>query len=330
MKEYYAGCGHEISSKTADHEYGDGFACICGNKLAGWQQKDGAWYYVVDGKPVTGTVRVPYPTDAINGKTYGPNAEDVEYSKNNADSKYTDEKTAMFIFGADGKFQNNTTGIVDGNRYAVNGMIPWHYGLVEINGEFYYFVGDVNGGGNIAAEGDTYLTRINGIAGFAVKDVYNFAGGKLSGLNGLVDRYGDGKLFYYENSKLMLGNGLTKIGEGYMYVRSNGQIATGKYWVAKTNGICNPGLYNFGDDGFMQTAKDPTINGLVDGIYYKDGFPYYAGLIEIDGATYYINSAGEAVTGSYYITKLDNYTGDLNVQRGAKLTFAADGKLVTE
>lgn len=325
VKVYYSECEHEISSTNEPHNYGDDFVCDdCGHELAGWVEKDGNWYYVENGKPVTGNVRVPYHKD------YAPNAEDVAYAQANAESKYTDAETAVFVFDENGVFQSDFTGIIDGNRYAVDGVIAWHVGLVEIDGEYYYFIGDVNGGGNIAAEGDVYVSRFNGIPGFKAKEVYNFVNGKLSGLNGLVDRYGDGKLFYYENSKLMLGNGLTQFGEELIYVRSNGQIAIGKYWVAKTNGLCNPGMYTFGDDGFLQSSKNPNVNGLVDGVYYKDGMPYYAGLIEIDGDTYYINSAGEVVTGTYYVTKLDNYTGDLNVKRGDKLTFGTDGKLVIE
>lgn len=350
VKVYYPQCGHVISEDTVGHGYENNYMCDCGAAytgwiddayyqdavmLTGWNEIEGSWYYLdpTTGARAEGNVRVPYPTAAINGVTYAPNADDVAYAQENAESKYTDAETAVFVFGEDGKFQQ-TTGIVEDNdtvRYAVNGMIGWHVGMVEVEGEYYYFIGDVNGGGNIGAEGDTYLTRINGMEGFDEKGVYNFEDGKLSGLNGLVDRYGDGVLYYYENSKLMVGNGLTKIGEQYVYVRStNGQIVSGQYWVAKTNGYCNPGLYTFDENGYLQTAKDPTVNGLVDGVYYKDGMPYYAGLIVIDGDTYYINSAGEAVTGTYYVTKLDNYTGDLDVTRGTKLTFDADGKLVTE
>ena len=311
-------CGGEVSSDNEPHNYGEGFECICGHKLAGWQQKGDDWYYVVDGKPVTGTTRVPYPTMAINGVTYGPNAEDKAYSESHADSKYTDAETAMFIFGEDGKFQYNTTGIV-GNRYAVNGMIPWHYGLVEINGEYYYFIGDVAGGGNIGAEGDTYVVRTNGVKGFKSGDVYNFAGGKLSGANGIVD------MKYYENSKLMKGKGLIKVGNEYIYVRSNGQLATGKYWITTTNGICEKGMYTFDENGFLQTAVSPDTNGIVDGVYYKNGVPYYAGLIEIDGKVYYVKSNGELATGKYYITKVDQYEGDLDLKRGDMLVFGEDG-----
>ena len=328
---FYPECEHEISSTNEPHNYGEDFICDnCGHELAGWVEKDGNWYYVDDeGKAATGAARVPYPTVAINGKTYGPNAEDVAYAKNNASSKYTDAETAVFVFDEKGVFQSDFTGLVGGNRYAVNGVIAWHVGLVEINGEYYYFAGDVNGGGNIMATGKVYASR--NTTGFEIVagGIYYFGeDGKMCQYEGIVEI--DGEKFYFEDNRLMIGAGLTELDGQYIYVRSNGQLATGKYWVAKTNGICSVGMYTFDENGFMQTAKDPTVNGLVDGIYYKDGMPYYAGLIEIDGDIYYINSAGEAVTGIYYITKVDNYTGEMEFNRGDKLNFGVDGKLILE
>ena len=55
--------------------------------------------------------------------------------------------------------------------------------------------------------------------------------------------------------------------------------------------------------------------------------PYYAGLIQIGNDIYYIKSNGEAATDTYYITKTNGLAG---YQKGDKLNFAADGKLVTE
>lgn len=301
--------------------YNDGFGYVLG-----WQKIDGAWYYfdTETAYRVTGTVRVGYPILPIEGVTYTYNQEDKNYAAGNEDSKYTDATSALFIFGDDGVFQNTYTGITAGS-YAVNGMIAWHPGLVEIDGEYYYFVGDADKG-NTLAQGDVYVSRLNGIEGFDKGAVYNFENGRLSGLNGLVDRFGDGKLYYYENSKLMLANGLTKFEDGYIYVRSNGQMVVGEqYWVAKTNGFCEPGLYTFGEDGFMQAAQDPSVNGLVDGVYYKNGMPYYAGLIEIDGDIYYVKTDGSVATGTYYITKTNGMAG---FEKGQKLTFGADGKLV--
>lgn len=323
-------CGAEVSSEIKDHNYGDDFICDnCGHELAGWVEMDGNWYYVVDGKAATGATRVPYPTVAINGKTYGPNAEDKAYAESHAGSQYTDATTAVFVFNEKGVFQSDFTGLVGGNRYAVNGVIAWHVGLVEIDGEYYYFAGDVNGGGNIMATGKVYAFRNTTNCDMVSGGIYYFGeDGKMCRYEGIVEL--DGKKCYFENNRLMIGAGLKKLEQGYIYVRSNGQIAIGKYWITKTNDSCNPGMYDFGEDGFMKTAKDPNVNGLVDGIYYKNGMPYYAGLIEIDGDIYYINSAGEAVTGTYYITKIDNYTGSLQFKRGDKLNFGTDGKLIVE
>ena len=69
-------------------------------------------------------------------------------------------------------------------------------------------------------------------------------------------------------------------------------------------------------------ADKEDMNGLlmINGElwFYKDGSPYYAGLIEIEGDYYYINSSCKAVTGEYYVNKnnglmeSDMYTFDEN------------------
>lgn len=291
----------------------------------------GAWYYFARGTGhwdnysfrAEGITRVPYPASPINGITYAPDAETLEYCANKG-TTFIDAETALFVFDENGKFLGTKTGLVtyqNVTRYVENGMLPWNPGFVKVDGELYYFIGDVAVGGNTPANGDTYIIRANGVAGFAYGEIYNFENGKLSGLNGIEG----GK--YYANSKLMMGAGLVKLDEGYIYVRSSGEVATGMYWVTKTNGLVNAALYNFGNDGILQSVKDPSVNGLVDGVYYKNGMPYYAGLIVIEGETYYVKSNGEVATGDYYITKVDNYTGNLNVKNGDKLTFNDEGKL---
>ena len=44
---------------------------------------------------------------------------------------------------------------------------------------------------------------------------------------------------------------ITLIHRVIYYVHSQGNVATGKTWVTKTNGIVSEGYYNFGDDGKM-------------------------------------------------------------------------------
>ena len=63
------------------------------------------------------------------------------------------------------------------------------------------------------------------------------------------------------------------------------------------------GSYQFAEDGKMinPEIKDTSKDGIVqeDGslYYYRDGVRYYAGLIEIDGSYYYVETSGEVVHG---------------------------------
>lgn len=281
----------------------------------GWCQPagDGSWYYL---DPETGyraenVTRVPYPTEEIDGITYAANAEDVSYAENNADSKYSDAETAVFYFDADGKFQSTYTGIVDGNRYAVNGMVAWHVGMMEIDGAYYYFKGDEEGNGNVMATGKVYVSRSD-----SFEDGYYFFGddGKLCEYEGVQEV--DGTLVYFENSRLASGAGLVEIDGDYYYVRSNGAVvASREYWVAKVNGLpVNVGLHTFAADGKMNDPIDtnPNYDGIVeiDGVlyYYEDGQRMYsAGVLEMtddEGETFYIyvRSNGQLATGTYWPT----------------------------
>lgn len=290
--------------------------------VTGWHEVDGEWYYFFMNEatywnyPATGLTRVPYPTEEINGIKYLPDAETLEYCANKG-TTFIDETYAWFGFDADGKFQSDFTGLTahpvieNVLCYAENGMLVWHPGFVEVDGELYYFIGDVDNGGNIPANGDTYITRPNGVDGFAKNDVYNFADGKLSGVNGIVN------MKYYENSKLMMGKGLVALevdGEiKYIYVRTSGQLATGKYWISNNNGLpVKLKGYDFDENGYMMVPVDPSVNGfvMVDGTkyYYKDGEPYGAGLIEVEGNFYYVRWTGEVVVNcEYWVTTTNGH-----------------------
>ena len=290
--------------------------------VTGWHEVDGEWYYFFMNEatywnyPATGLTRVPYPTEEINGIKYLPDAETLEYCANKG-TTFIDETYAWFGFDADGKFQSGFTGLTahpvieNVLCYAENGMLVWHPGFVEVDGELYYFIGDVDNGGNIPANGDTYITRPNGVDGFAKNDVYNFADGKLSGVNGIVN------MKYYENSKLMMGKGLVALevdGEiKYIYVRTSGQLATGKYWISNNNGLpVKLKGYDFDENGYMMVPVDPSVNGfvMVDGTkyYYKDGEPYGAGLIEVEGNFYYVRWTGEVVVNcEYWVTTTNGH-----------------------
>lgn len=293
-------------------------------QFSGWTKIDGYWYYLstTSGYRAEGLSRVPYPAVEIEGNTYAPNAEDTAYAANKG-IEFIDATYAWFLFEDDGKFAYGENGYIDrgdSQGKLIKGMLPWHVGLVEVEeGVYVYFVGDAVNGGNKTAEGDVWVTRTNGITALEEGSCYNFKDGQLSGLSGISN----GK--YYENSKLMLGKGLTKVGEKYIYVRSAGQLATVQYYIPAGSELAS-GMYQIDEDGFIIDPKPSNVNGIVDGYYYKNGKIFYAGLIEIDGDIYYVNATGKVVTGTYYVTKTNGLAG---YEVGDKLVFGEDGKMET-
>ena len=142
--------------------------------------------------------------------TYAPNQEDVDYAESKGQT-FVDKDTAFFVFDENGMFQSNLTGLTDDNRWAVNGMISWHVGLVQVGEDYYYFIGDSENGGNKMATGDVYVSRNTTDFDMVVGGVYTFgADGKLCMYNGITEV--NGVLRYYENAQLMLGKGLVQTG----------------------------------------------------------------------------------------------------------------------
>ena len=308
----------------------DGYAYyepFVGYKSTGWQyiEKDfddvdgGAWYYFVEGKlhpvRVEGINRADYPNKSINGFTYAPEGTSDEF---------IDAKQAWFVFDENGRFVYTENGIIDHNgatRYVVNGMIPWHYGLANDNGDYKYFIGDEVNGGNVLATGDIYVTRPNGLQingkDAIVKGAYTFdTDGKLCMYDGIVKVGND--LRYYYNYCYTAKNGLIKIENcKYIYVRSSTAklVVNSEYYIA--GGDLVSGYYRFDENGFMINPVTTQKNGiyLENGAYYyyADGVKAYAGLIRYtgtadDGTVYdnayiYVCSNGQLATGKYWITK---------------------------
>lgn len=285
-------------------------------EYSGWTELGGKVYYFdpVTHMPVTGVNRLPYPTKPINGITYAPNPDDVAYFESKGLS-FIDKDEAWFFFDSyTAEFKSNTTGIwsvqvVDtyGYRYVVNGMIPWHVGLVQEMGYYWYFTGDEIYGGNTVVYGDVHASRNNTDFDMVVGGIYTFDWmGHMCQYDGIVDV--DGVLRYYENNRLMVGNGLTKVGDNYVYVRSTGELAIGTYYVTNIAAELSD-LYRVGqkvifdENGFAEPTKHGIVeeNGAL--YYYQYGsVQYNAGLIEVDGAWIYVRSNGILATGKYWIT----------------------------
>ena len=165
--------------------------------------------------------------------------------------------------------------------------------------------------------------------------------------DGLVEE--NGAIYYYKNGILQYCAGLIMIDGDYYYIRSNGQAATGNYWVTNNNGLMPSGMYTFGADGKMvlpgteepeepdtpDTPDTPTqpeepkpvkdgiveINGIL--YYYKnDVLQYCAGLILLDGDYYYVRSNGQLAIGKYWTTNHND------LLPAGMYEFGKDGKML--
>lgn len=194
-------------------------------------------------------------------------------------------------------------------------------GMIKIGDDYYY----ANSKGQLIVNQTYYCSRMNGLM---EEGTYAFdAKGKL--IQGATDKNGivkddDGVLRYYVNGKVTYV-GLIEIDGDFYYVRSSGEVVAGcVYYITWTHGLKDPGYYTFDENGKLIGAPK---NGIVkdeDGVlrYYVNGKLTYAGLIEINGDYYYVNSKCEVVHDcDYYIT----WTHDLKPQ--GRYHFDANGKM---
>ena len=263
---------------------------------------------------------------------------------------------AFYSFDEDGRMIIDTPdpskdGIVneDGELYYYVNGVRFYAGLIQIDGDYYY----VNSSCKVVTNQRYWVSKTNDLlpAGF-----YNFdVDGKMTDApiptpdpdpdpnpdpgvkNGIVSE--DGELYYYVDGVKTYA-GLIQIDGNYYYVNSYCKIITNqRYWVSKTNDLLTAGFYNFGADGKMTDAPIPTPdpdpdpnpdpevkNGIVseDGelYYYVNGVKTYAGLIQIDGNYYYVNSYCKVITNQrYWVSK----TNDL--LPAAFYNFDAEGKM---
>ena len=292
-------------------------------------------YYVKDGERVldAGLVKIK---DAAGNNLYYYFGKDGKAVKNVpvGGQDYWISKTNDLLpewgyyFNADGtivhdsNFQNGIQKDSDNKLcYYVDG-IKVHKGMFEENGNIYY----AKSNGSLVVNGSYYCTRNNGLK---ADGTYTFdENGKMvlpdENKNGIVSE--DGSMYYYKSGERYYA-GLIEIDGAYYYVKTSGEVVHGKvYWISKTNGLLPEQSYTFADDGKLVQA-DKNKNGIVseDGTmyYYQNGIKTYAGLIEIDGAYYYVKTSGEVVHGkNYWITKTNGLLPEQSY------TFADDGKLV--
>lgn len=124
---------------------------------------------------------------------------------------------------------------------------------------------------------------------------------------------------------------MIQLEDNYYYVRTNGQLALGKYWFTNHNGLVVEGMYTFDKatgamvyTPLVPPAAEETFNGVKDGYYYENGqIVVGAGMIELDEGYYYVRSNGQVATGEYYVTN----TNDLGFEKGI-YTFDSNGVMI--
>ena len=316
---------------------------------AQWQIWSG-WFTDVNGKQYykDGELQKTGWT-VINGNTYYLDTE-TGYAATGITSLVPDGATekARCVFDAEGVFQKNVTGVYDvgTDTYWLNsGIIEEEAGLkrvVKENGEvnYYYFAVQKNleeregltlstaVKSTVLNGKDCWLHKTNGLAlpewGYYFDENGIILHDEDTGKNGILK---DGEdLFYYVDG-IKAPAGMIKIGDDYYYANSKGQLIVNQtYYCSRMNGLMEEGTYAFDAEGkLIPGATDK--NGIVkddDGVlrYYVNGKVTYVGLIEINGAFYYVRSNGEVVTDCvYWIT----WTHGL--KEAGYYTFDENGKL---
>lgn len=285
-------------------------------EYSGWTVFGDKVYYfdTVTHKPLTNAQRLPYPTEPLNGITYAPNPADVAYFESLGQT-FIDQEKAWFVFDSfTGVLMQDVTAIrslgINGTydyRYVVKGMLPWHVGLVEENGYYWYFKGNEAHGGNTVAYGDVKTYRNNTDFDMVVGGIYTFDwSGHMCKYDGVT--MVNGVLRYYKDYCMMMGIGLTRVGDKFIYVRTNGELATGNYYITNVQND-DSGLFvtgqkvYFDENGLADAPKQGIVE--VDGkLYYyvNNHIQYNAGLIHVDGKWIYVRSNGQVATGKYWIT----------------------------
>ena len=293
-------------------------------KTNGIQNVGGTLYYYIDGiKAPAGMIQIGNDIYYVDSKAQLVCGQDYYCSRTN-DLK----EPGYYTFDADGKMvRPSLNGIVkddDGvRRYYVNGKVTY-VGLIEINGDYYY----VRSNGEVVTNCTYYITWTHDLKepGYYVFD----AEGKLIGMpkNGIIEE--DGTLRYYANGEPTYV-GLIKIGRDYYYVNSKCEVVHScTYYVSWTHGLIPEGKYTFDAKGRMidpPAPEDPTKSGIVEEngalYYYEHGVKVYAGLIQIDGDYYYVNSSCQVVTTKHYWVNRPN-----DLLPAGFYDFGEDGKMI--
>ena len=225
--------------------------------------------------------------------------------------------------------------------FDVDGKMVIKNGLVEENGDLYYYVdGAKTAAGLIKWEGNYYyiasnLKAVKNAKHYVFADKANdlkSAGWYWFNADGTMYLEGireeNGTKYYYKDGVKNYA-GLIEISGDYYYVKSDCSVVCNRsYYVTKSNGLMPSATYTFGADGKMVIKNGIYREKLGDGneylFYYVNNVRQVGtGLVQLDDGSYiYVRSGANLAVGSYYVSK----TNDL-LPKGT-YTFGEDGKMV--
>ena len=280
-------------------------------KLTGLFELDGKKYYAINGILQTSWRMIT-----------NSDGEDEYY--------YFDRKTyaavngAQTISGYDYDFENYV--LVEGDWITSNKGIQYVWAGHMMRNE--WFTVDSK---QYFAYADTYLaTGITKTLNHerTGEEVYVFDenGVWLEDLSGFYDY--EGKTYLVDQGVRVAYPGLVFVDGDYYYFNSSNTMVKGKdYFISKTNDLLPQTTYKFGDDGKL-IFPDTSLNGIVKETedtwyYYVDGEKTYAGLIQIDGDYYYVNSSFQVIHDRNYFISKNN-----GLLPQSTYTFDSEGKIV--
>ena len=288
-----------------------------------WQQMNGSWYWIENGRVATGW-------RAINGKWYYLNPADGRMLT----GFYKDATGQLFYSDGSGAMLS-TTGwyLMNGTWYWVNGNGSLATGWINVGGTWYYM------GENGAMKTGWYQ----------VKGVWYYSNGSGAMQTGWLNRGGTwyyltgsgamatgwinlGGTWYYLNpgNGDMVGAGWHLINNKWYYFGGSGAMYSnrwiGNYYVGGNGEMLTNtwvGSYWVGADGKWIPNYDPDVNAnwVKSGNtwYYQrpDGSKLTNSWKRINGSWYYFGADGAMTTGWKYVD-------------GYKFYFGTDGKMVQD